>query len=70
MVDSGANLTDSRSAEIIIVSCVSTGIAAATVALKIFARARIDASKIGWDDFFIFLSLVFCFDALWVEYAD
>lgn len=51
-------MEESRSSDIIIVSCVTTGIAAATVALKIFARARINYHRIGWDDVFIVLSLV------------
>jgi hypothetical protein len=49
--------TESRQAEIVVVAWVFTGIAIATVALKLFARAHI-VKVVGWDDFFIFLSLV------------
>ncbi|KAK9420721.1 putative Integral membrane protein [Seiridium unicorne] len=59
MADSSVDLTESRSSEIITIASVFTGIATATVGLKIFARARIDVHTVGWDDFFIFLSLVF-----------
>ncbi|KAM0816104.1 putative Integral membrane protein [Seiridium cardinale] len=59
MADSSVDLTESRSSEIITIASIFTGIATATVGLKIFARANIDVHTVGWDDFFIFLSLVF-----------
>lgn len=52
------DMEESRSSAVIIVACVTTEVAVAIVALKIFARARIDYHRIGWDDVFIVLSLV------------
>jgi hypothetical protein len=36
---------------------VFTGIAIVTVSMKLFARSQI-VKQLGWDDFFIFLSMV------------
>ncbi|ORY62073.1 uncharacterized protein BCR38DRAFT_394688 [Pseudomassariella vexata] len=58
MATMDVDLTESRSSEIIVTSCVCTGIAIITVALKLFTRVRI-LKKMGWDDFFIFLALAF-----------
>jgi hypothetical protein len=52
------NLTESRGTEINVIGWVFTGIAIVTVFLKIFARARTDVKRLGWDDFFIFFALV------------
>ncbi|KAH8673428.1 hypothetical protein BX600DRAFT_433057 [Xylariales sp. PMI_506] len=51
-----ADENESRSAEVIAVAWVFTGIAFAVVLLKLFARAHI-VKKLGWDDFFIFFSM-------------
>ncbi|KAK6064544.1 integral membrane protein [Seiridium cupressi] len=59
MADSSVDLTESRPSEIITIASAFTGIATATVGLKIFARARIDVHTVGWDDVFIFPSMVF-----------
>ena len=48
---------ESRGVEINVIGWVFTGIAIATVGLKLFARGHI-ANKLGWDDFFIFFSMV------------
>jgi hypothetical protein len=54
------DLTESRQTEVLVVAWVTTGAAILTVGIKLFARAKI-IHVIGWDDFFIFLSLVrFC----------
>ena len=50
-------MTESRAAQVIAIAWVFTGIAVATVALKLFARAHV-VKVVGWDDFFIFFSLV------------
>lgn len=57
MSDTSVDLTESRSTEIIVVAWVFTGLAIVIVALKLFARAQI-IMRVGWDDFFIFISLV------------
>ncbi|KAL3459298.1 hypothetical protein BJX64DRAFT_301489 [Aspergillus heterothallicus] len=49
------DLTESRAVEVNVVAWVFTGIAIATVALKLAARQLVN--RIGWDDFFIFFSL-------------
>lgn len=51
------DLTESRAVEINVVAWVFTGIAIVTVVLKLFARSQI-TKQLGWDDFFIFFSLV------------
>jgi hypothetical protein len=51
------NLTDSRQTEVLVVAWVMTGLAIFTVGVKLFARAKI-VRIVGWDDFFIFFSLV------------
>jgi hypothetical protein len=51
------DLTESRQMEVLAVAWVRTGAAILTVGIKLFARAKI-VHVIGWDDFFIFLSLV------------
>jgi hypothetical protein len=51
------DLTESRQTEVLVVAWVMTGAAIFTVGIKLFARAKI-VHVIGWDDFFIFLSLV------------
>lgn len=49
--------TESRQTEILVVAWVMTGLAICTVAFKLFARVKV-VKIIGWDDFFIILSLV------------
>ncbi|KAF1814598.1 hypothetical protein P152DRAFT_280903 [Eremomyces bilateralis CBS 781.70] len=51
-----AQFHDSRGMTVNIIAWVFTGIAIATVFLKLFARSQI-TKRLGWDDFFIFLSL-------------
>jgi hypothetical protein len=51
------DLTESRATAIYLVAWLFTGIAIVTVILKLFARSRI-TKQLGWDDFFIFFSLV------------
>jgi len=51
------DFNESRQVEIHLVAWICTAIALVVVALKLFARARI-VKIIGWDDFFIFLSMV------------
>ncbi|KAF4634480.1 hypothetical protein G7Y89_g3626 [Cudoniella acicularis] len=53
MASQAVDLSENRSTEIIVVAWVFTGIAIATVALKLFSRAQI-VKVIDWDDFFIF----------------
>jgi hypothetical protein len=50
------DLSESRQTEVLIVAWVTTGTAILTVAIKLFARAKI-IRVIGWDDFFIFTHL-------------
>lgn len=50
------DFNESRGAEINVIGWVFTGIAIATVALKLFARGHL-AKNLGWDDFFIFFSM-------------
>jgi hypothetical protein len=57
MASTAMNMNDQRSTEVIVIAWVFTGIATATVAMKIFARAHI-TKQLGWDDFFIFFSMV------------
>lgn len=51
------DFSESRSVEINVVGWVFTGIAIAAVGLKLFTRGHI-VKKLGWDDFFIFFSMV------------
>lgn len=55
MADNRAS--DSRQTEVLVVAWVMTGLAICTVAFKLFARVKV-VKIIGWDDFFIILSLV------------
>ncbi|KFY43096.1 hypothetical protein V495_04169 [Pseudogymnoascus sp. VKM F-4514 (FW-929)] len=50
------DFTESRGAEVNVIAWVFTGIAIATVSLKLFARVQ-TSNRLGWDDFFIFFSL-------------
>jgi hypothetical protein len=50
------DFNETRAKEINICAWVFTGIAIGTVLLKLTTRAHV--KKLGWDDFFIFLSLV------------
>jgi hypothetical protein len=50
------DFNETRAKEINICAWVFTGIAIGTVLLKLTTRAQV--KKLGWDDFFIFLSLV------------
>ncbi|KAJ5143776.1 uncharacterized protein N7515_002563 [Penicillium bovifimosum] len=54
--DTNVDYSETRSAEVNAIGWVFTGLAMAAVALKLFAR--IDSKRFGWDDFFIFFSLV------------
>jgi hypothetical protein len=49
-------LSESRAVEVNVVGWVFTGIAIATVGLKLTARQMV--KRLGWDDFFIFFSTV------------
>ncbi|KAF1947987.1 hypothetical protein EJ02DRAFT_429732 [Clathrospora elynae] len=49
--------TESRQTEVLVVAWVMTGAAIITVGIKLFARAKI-VQVVGWDDFFVFLSLI------------
>lgn len=51
------DFNDTREVEINVVGWVFTGIAIATVGLKLFARGYM-AKNLGWDDFFIVFSIV------------
>ncbi|KIW01184.1 uncharacterized protein PV09_07466 [Verruconis gallopava] len=55
---SASQLQESRGPQVNIIAWVFTGIAIIIVALKLFTRSQI-TRKLGWDDFFIFLSLAF-----------
>lgn len=50
------DFSQSRQTEVHLVGWVFTGIAIATVGLKVTARHMLH--RLGWDDFFIFYSLV------------
>jgi hypothetical protein len=50
------NFNETKAKEINVCAWVFTGIAIGTVFLKLTTRAHV--KKLGWDDFFIFLSLV------------
>ena len=56
-ITTDVNFNESRGIEINVVAWVFTGIAIVTVSLKLFARAQV-IKQLGWDDFFIFFSLV------------
>lgn len=49
--------SESRQTEVLTVAWVMTGTATLIVGIKLFARVKI-VRAIGWDDFFIFFSLV------------
>lgn len=51
------DFSQSRGSEINLIGWVFTGIAIAAVGLKLFARGHM-ARDLGWDDFFIFFSMV------------
>lgn len=51
------DFNENRQLEINLVAWICTAIAIAVVGLKLFAKARI-VKVIGWDDFFIFFSMV------------
>lgn len=51
-----SKLDESRGADIIIVAWVFTGIAIVVAALRFFVKARI-SKELGWDDFFILMSM-------------
>lgn len=55
--DMNVDFNESRGAQVNLVGWVFTGIAMGTVGLKFFFRGHM-ANDLGWDDFFIFLSLV------------
>jgi hypothetical protein len=57
MMAETVDLTESRQTEVLAVAWVTTGLAILTVSIKLFARVKL-VRVIGWDDFFIFLSLV------------
>jgi high-affinity Fe2+/Pb2+ permease len=52
-----AQFHDSRGVDVNVIAWVFTGIAIVIVFLKLFTRSQI-TKKLGWDDIFIFLSLV------------
>jgi hypothetical protein len=52
-----AQLQESRGTQVNVIAWVFTGIAIATVFLKLFTRSQI-TKKMGWDDVLIFFSLV------------
>jgi hypothetical protein len=56
-VTTDVDFSESRGTEVNVIAWVFTSIAIATVFLKLFARAQ-TAKRLGWDDFFIFASLV------------
>ena len=51
------DFNETREVEINVIGWVFTGMAIATVGLKLFARGHM-AKNLGWDDFFILLSMV------------
>lgn len=57
--NTNVDYNESRGAEINGVGWVFTGIATVTVGLKFYARMD-KTQRLGWDDFFIFLSWVSC----------
>lgn len=56
-ITTDVDFSGSRGTEVNVIAWVFTGIAIATVSLKLFARVQ-TLSRLGWDDFFIFFSLV------------
>lgn len=48
--------SENRATNMNVIGWFFTGVAIATVSLKLFAR--IGSKRFGWDDFFIFLSMV------------
>ena len=59
MATETVDLAEDRQSEIVIVAWVMTGAALLTVATKLFTHLRV-SRVIGWDDFFIFFSMVGC----------
>lgn len=59
-LNTDVDLSESRAIQINVVGWVCTGIAIATTSLKIFTRIEI-VKQPGWDDVFIFFSLVSIF---------
>ena len=57
MMTASSESDESRGTEIVVIAWVFTGIAIAIVALRFFVKARI-SKELGWDDFFILLSIV------------
>lgn len=57
MATKAVDLTEDRQSEVLLVAWITTGAALLTVAIKIFTRLRV-VKVIGWDDFFIVLSMV------------
>ncbi|KAJ5881366.1 uncharacterized protein N7529_000038 [Penicillium soppii] len=53
--DTNVDFSESRAGEIHSIGWIFTGVAMAAVFLKLFTR--MESSRIGWDDFFIFFSL-------------
>lgn len=56
-MNADVDFSETRATEINVIGWVFTGIAIAVVFLKIFTRVNV-VKKPGWDDFFIFFSLV------------
>ena len=54
--DTNVDFSQTRAAEINVIGWVFTGVAIAAVSLKIFTR--MESKRAGWDDFFIFFSMV------------
>ncbi|OKL58950.1 hypothetical protein UA08_05526 [Talaromyces atroroseus] len=67
--DTNVDFNQSRGREINVIGWVFTGIAMGAVGLKLFHRGHM-SKNLGWDDFFIFLSLSFSIIATaFVSYA-
>ncbi|KAL4819589.1 hypothetical protein BDW67DRAFT_181925 [Aspergillus spinulosporus] len=67
-INTGVDFSQSRQAEVHLIRSGFTGIAIATVGLKVTARHKVQ--RLGWDDFFIFFSLdqaVFYDFSYWVS---
>lgn len=60
------DFSESRAVEVNVVGWVFTGIAIATVGLKVTARHMV--RRLGWDDFFIFFSTVCPYSYGWYWY--
>jgi len=57
MFTSTVDLSETRAPNILALAWILCASAIITVAIKLFARTRI-VKVVGWDDFFIFVSLV------------